>query len=179
MKMGYVRVSTKEQNTIRQEKLMEELDVEKLYIEKVSGKSKDREQLNAMLEFAREGDIIIVESISRFARNTKDLLELIEVLQVKGIHFISKKEAIDTNTPTGKSMLTVFGAVSELERAYILDRQKEGIKAMPTNQEGKRVSVRTGRTTGRTNAEYPKQFDIVYGDWKAGKVKVVDAMRIL
>lgn len=179
MKIGYVRVSTKEQNTIRQEKLMEELAVEKLYIEKVSGKSKDREQLNAMLEFAREGDTIIVESISRFARNTKDLLELIEVLQSKGIHFISQKEAIDTNTPTGKFMLTVFGAVSELERAYILDRQKEGIQAMPTNEEGKKVSMRTGRTTGRPNAEYPNQFEVVYGDWKLGKIKAVDAMKVL
>ena len=72
-------------------------------------------------------DVIVVESISRFARNTKDLLELMEKLREKGVAFISKKEAIDTATPTGKFMLTVFAAVAELEREAILQRQKEGI----------------------------------------------------
>jgi DNA invertase Pin-like site-specific DNA recombinase len=80
-----------------------------------------------MLAFARQGDTIVVESISRFARNTKDLLELMEKLTAKGVGFISKKEAIDTGTPTGKFMLTVFAAVAELEREYILQRQREGI----------------------------------------------------
>ena len=80
-----------------------------------------------MLAFARQGDTIVVESISRFARNTKDLLELMEKLTAKGVGFISKKKAIDTGTPTGKFMLTVFAAVAELEREYILQRQREGI----------------------------------------------------
>ena len=79
------------------------------------------------MEFVREGDAVIVESISRFARNTRDLLELIEQLSAKRVEFISRKEAIDTSTPTGKFMLTVFGAVAELEREYILQRQREGI----------------------------------------------------
>lgn len=79
------------------------------------------------MNFVREGDVVIVESISRFARNTKDLLELVDQLTEKQVEFISKKEAIDTTTPTGKFMLTVFGAVAELEREYILQRQKEGI----------------------------------------------------
>ena len=148
MKIGYIRVSTKDQNTIRQEILMQDLGVEKIYIEKVSGKNKDRKELKEMLEFAREGDTVITESISRFARNTKDLLELIEILESKKVSFISKKEAIDTTTPTGKFMLTVFGAMAELERAYILDRQKEGIEAMLTI-DGKKVSTKTGRATGR------------------------------
>ena len=88
MKVGYVRVSTKEQNTARQEVLMEQLGVDKVYLEKVSGKNKNRPQLKAMLEFVREGDTVVVESISRFARNTKDLLELIELLQEKKVEFI-------------------------------------------------------------------------------------------
>ena len=88
-----------------------------------------------MLAFARAGDTIIVESISRFARNTRDLLELVEQLTAKGIEFVSKKEAIDTSTPTGKFMLTVFGAVAELERGYLLQRQKEGIAI--AKQQGK------------------------------------------
>ena len=76
----------------------------------------------------RKGDTVIVESISRFARNTRDLLDLVERLTAKGVEFVSQKEAIDTTTPTGKFMLTIFGAVAELERAYILQRQREGLR---------------------------------------------------
>ena len=73
MKVGYMRVSSKDQLLIRQEVLMEELGVEKLYFEKISGKDTNRPQLKAMMQFVREGDTVVVESISRFARNTKDL----------------------------------------------------------------------------------------------------------
>ena len=135
MKIGYIRVSTQEQNTIRQEVMMKELGVEELYLDKASGKNTDRPQLKKMMEYVRRGDTVIVESISRFARNTRDLLELIEQLTAKGVEFISKKEAIDTSTPTGKFMLTVFGAVAELEREYILQRQREGIEI--AKQQGK------------------------------------------
>lgn len=128
MKIGYVRVSTQEQNTIHQEMLMESLRVDKIYIDRMSGKSTDRPELKRMLSFVRQGDMVIVESISRFARNTRDLLELVEQLSAKGVAFVSQKEAIDTTTPTGKFMLTVFGAVAELEREYILQRQQEGIE---------------------------------------------------
>lgn len=127
MKVGYVRVSTVEQNTARQEVIMKELKVDKVFIDKISGKSTDRPMLKAMMGYVREGDTVIVESISRFARNTKDLLELVETLADKHVKFISKKESIDTTTPSGKFMLTVFAAVAELERGYILDRQREGI----------------------------------------------------
>lgn len=127
MKIGYVRVSTEEQNTARQELLMQQLGVEKVFLDKASGKSKDRPGLDEMMAFVREGDTVIVESISRFARNTKDLLNLVEKLSDKKVEFVSKKEAIDTTTPTGKFMLTVFGACAELEREQILQRQAEGI----------------------------------------------------
>lgn len=130
MKVGYVRASTEDQNTIRQEKIMAELGVEKVYIEKVSGKSREgRPELEAMMAFVREGDVVVVESISRFARSTKDLLNLVEELKEKGVAFVSQKEAIDTQTPQGKFMLTVFGAMAELEREQILQRQREGIAA--------------------------------------------------
>lgn len=114
MRVGYIRVSTAEQNTARQEILMEQLGVDKIYIDRMSGKSKDRPQLKDMLTFVRVGDTVIVESISRFARNTRDLLELVDALTEKGVEFISKKENIDTTTPAGKFMLTVFAAVAEL-----------------------------------------------------------------
>lgn len=179
MKIGYIRVSTKEQNTIRQEILMQDLGVDKIYIEKISGKNTNRPILKEMLEFVREGDFLIVESISRFARNTKDLLELIDLLDKKGVNFISKKETIDTTTPSGKFMLTVFGAVSELERAYILDRQKEGIEAMPTNEEGKKVSTKTGRATGRPTATKPTNFNIVADRVIKKEITSIQAMKEL
>ena len=108
MKIGYIRVSTQEQNTIRQEVLMKSLGVDEIYIDRMSGKNANRPELQKMMEYVRRGDTVIVESISRFARNTRDLLELIEKLSEKGVEFVSRKEAIDTTTPTGKFMLTVF-----------------------------------------------------------------------
>lgn len=78
MKIGYIRVSTKEQNTIRQEVLMESLGVDEIYINRMSGKTKNRPELKKMLDYVRKGDTVVVESISRFARNTRDLLELVE-----------------------------------------------------------------------------------------------------
>ena len=109
MKVGYVRVSTQEQNTARQEVLMQELGVEQLYIDKASGKNTGRSELKKMLAYVRRGDTVIVESISRFARNTRALLDLVEQLTAKQVEFVSRKEAIDTMTPTGKFMLTIFG----------------------------------------------------------------------
>lgn len=127
MKVGYIRVSTAEQNEARQEVLMEQLGVEKVFMDKMSGKSKDRPQLQEMMRFVREGDVVIVESISRFARNTKDLLSLIDELEQKKVSFVSQKENIDTETPSGRFMLTVFAALSQLERETTLLRQSEGI----------------------------------------------------
>lgn len=97
---------------------MNSLGVDEVYINRMSGKNTNRPELQKMMEYVRKGDTVIVESISRFARSTHDLLELVEQLTAKGVEFVSKKEAIDTTTPTGKFMLTVFGAVAELEREY-------------------------------------------------------------
>lgn len=168
MKIGYVRVSTAEQNTIRQEILMQELGVDEIYIDKISGKNTNRPQLKAMLEYVRCGDTVIVSEISRFARNTKDLLELVEMLTDKGVEFVSKKEAIDTTTPTGKFMLTIFGAVAELEREYILQRQREGIAAAKD----------MGKYTGRRAKEYA-DFDKVIARWRKGEITAAKAMKDL
>ena len=168
MKVGYVRVSTTGQNTIRQEVLMNELDVDEVFIEKVSGKNTERPELKRMIAYVRQGDTVIVEAISRFARNTKDLLDLIEQLTAKKVEFISKKEAIDTTTPTGKFMLTVFGAVAELEREYILQRQKEGIA----------IAKEQKKYKGRKPIVHP-DFDKVVSKWTSGKITAVDAMKRL
>lgn len=127
MKVGYIRISSTSQNEARQEVLMQRLGVEKVYMDKLSGKNTERPQLKAMMQFVREGDVVIVESISRFARNTKDLLDLVEELSAKKVDFVSQKEAIDTNSPNGHFILTLFGALSQLERETLLIRQAEGI----------------------------------------------------
>lgn len=171
MKVGYVRVSTDEQNTARQEVIMQELGVEKVFMEKVSGKTqKGREQLEAMLQYVREGDTVVVESISRIARNTRDLLDIVAHLESKGVGFISKKETIDTKTPAGNFMLTIFAAIAQLEREYMLDRQKEGIE----------IARQNGKYKGRKPISIEAaKFEDVYTRWKAGDLKGVSAMKEL
>ena len=127
MILGYVRVSTVEQNESRQMVTMEKYNVEKIFQEKVSAKDTNRPQLQELLDYAREGDTIIIHDFSRLARSTKDLLEIVELLEGKGITLISSKENIDTSTPTGKLMLTMIGAINEFERTNMLERQREGI----------------------------------------------------
>jgi len=164
VRVGYVRVSTVEQNTIRQEVLMDEIGVTKLYIEKVSGKNTNREQLNEMLNFVREGDVLVVESFSRMARSTKDLLDIVDTLQSKGVQFISQKEAIDTTTPAGEFMLTVFAALSQFERKCMLERQAEGIAE----------AKKAGKYKGRKPIEVDQdRFVSLYKEWKAGNITAV------
>ena len=127
MKIAYVRVSTVEQNEQRQIEALEKHGIEKWFTEKVSGKDTNRPKLKEMLDFAREGDIIYIHDFSRLARSTKDLLDIVEMLNNKGIHLVSNKENIDSSTPTGKLMLTMIGAIAEFERQNLLERQKEGI----------------------------------------------------
>ncbi len=167
MKVGYVRVSTEEQNTARQDVLMNQLGVEKVYTDKVSGKDTDRPELQKMVDFVREGDTVIVESFSRFARNTRDLLDLTAQLKEKGVQFISQKEQIDTDTPAGKLMLTMFAALAEFERDSILQRQAEGIAI--AKQEGK-----MGRPTKET-----ADFEKVYNDVQNGKLSASKAAKQL
>lgn len=168
MKIGYVRVSTEEQNTARQEIMLRELGVDELFVDRASGKNADRPELNRMMNFVRRGDTVIVESISRFARNTRDLLDLVERLTAKQVEFVSRKEAIDTTTPTGKFMLTVFAAVAELEREYILQRQREGIA----------IAKQQGKYRGRPPKVYP-DFERIAARWQKGEITAVQAMKQL
>ncbi len=127
MIVGYVRVSSVDQNESRQLVTMEKYNVEKLFQEKVSAKDINRKELNKMLDFVREGDSIVIHDFSRLARSTKDLLHIMELLESKGVNLISTKENIDSSTPTGKLMLTMIGAINEFERTNMLERQREGI----------------------------------------------------
>ena len=127
MKVFYARVSTQEQNEARQMEAAKQCECEKVFLDKASGKNAERKELKAMLSFVRQGDTVVVSEISRLARNTADLLSLVNQLNEKGVAFVSLKENLDTNTPTGKFMLTIFAAMAEMERETILQRQAEGI----------------------------------------------------
>lgn len=139
MKIGYVRVSTEEQNEARQVEALQKLGVQKIYIEKKSGKNLDRPVLQEMLDFIREGDTVYVHDLSRISRSLTDLLNLVELLQKKKVHFISNKEQVDTTTPTGRLFLSIVGAINEFERTNLLERQREGIA----------IAKRVGKYKGR------------------------------
>lgn len=162
MKVGYIRVSTEEQNTARQEILMQELGIEKLFVDKCSGKNTQRPELKEMFNFIREGDTVIVESYSRLARSTSDLLKLVDRFKNKGVEFISKKENIDTSTPQGKLMLTMFAAIYEFERESIAQRCDEGISIAKTQSKYK----------GRKPIEFDEElFAELYIQWKNGETQ--------
>lgn len=167
--IGYIRVSTQHQNTGRQHEdfSAKGITIDKLYEEKISGKNTDRPQLKAMLQYVREGDTVYAESFSRLARSTRDLLEIVEDLTSNGVQFVSLKENVDTSTPQGKFMLTVFAGLAQLERDTILQRQREGID----------LCLSEGRAYGRPTAKISDTFATHYQQWKAGKIKAVDFMK--
>lgn len=168
MRVGYVRCSTVEQNEARQMKMMADQKVEKIFVDKASGKNVNRKDFKAMMAFVREGDTVIVESISRIARNTRDLLSIISELTEKGVEFVSLKESIDTTTPHGRFMLTVFGALAELERESILERQREGIE----------IAKAEGKYKGRKPVPVDEaKFRTVCARWRAGEITATAAMQ--
>lgn len=170
MLIGYIRVSTEEQNEARQIEALNELNADKLFVDKSSGKNTERAALKEMLSFVRLGDTVITESISRIARSTKDLLNIIDTLTQKGVEFISLKESIDTTTPQGRFMLTVFAAMAELERENILQRQAEGIA----------IAKAQGKYKGKQPIKTDKkQFKAVCRRWKSGEITAKQAMKEL
>ena len=166
---GYCRVSSADQNENRQLDAMDALKIprEQVFVDKQSGKNTARPGLQKLLSKIKRGDTVIVESVSRFARNTRDLLDLIDKLTAKGVEFVSQKEHIDTSTPTGKFMLTVFGAVAELERGYTLQRQAEGIVAARAR----------GIKFGRPIKKPPENFTELVKLWERGKLSLNDVLK--
>jgi len=139
---------------------------ERIFLERLSGKDTKRPILQSLMNRVQHGDTVVVESISRFARNTKDLLGLVEKLTNKGVEFVSLKEHIDTTTPTGRFTLTIFAAVAELEREHILQRQAEGISAAKAR----------GKHLGRPIKKPPKNFAEVVRQWERGKITFDEAL---
>ena len=129
MKIGYARVSTEAQNLSRQIDALNTYGVDELYTEKMTGTKSHRPELDKVRLRMREGDIVVVESLSRLGRSTRDLLNLLDEFDGKGIQLVSLKESIDTATPTGKLLVTVLSAISQFERDLIVQRTEEGLKA--------------------------------------------------
>lgn len=165
----YARVSTEQQNEARQMVMAQEANADKVFLDKVSGRStSNREQLKAMLDYVREGDTLIVESISRLARNTKDFLNIIDALAAKGVIFKSLKEDINTDTPTGKFMLTVFSALAALEVDTIAQRRQEGIE----------IAKAQGKYKGRKPMSIDLQaFTKACKEWREGKRTAVSVQK--
>ncbi|WP_439826059.1 recombinase family protein [Aeromonas caviae] len=124
--VGYARVSTGGQSLEVQLRALAECN--KLFQEKVSGASDDRPQLTLLLDYVKEGDVVMVTKLDRLARNTRHLLEISELLQHKQVALRILNLGIDTSTPTGKLMLTMIGAIATFERELMLERQAEGIE---------------------------------------------------
>ena len=152
MNIGYIRVSTIEQNPDRQYSDLKKYKIDKFFEEHASGKNTERPVLNEMLNFIREGDTLFIESFSRLARNTADLLNIIETLKNKNVKIISQKENLDTGSPTGKMMITMIGAIATFERELILERQKEGIA----------IAKAAGKYKGRKKILPPSNFETLY-----------------
>lgn len=125
--IGYARVSTVGQALETQLKQLQEAGVEKVFQEKVSGVKRDRPQLEALLDYVREGDSVVITKLDRIARSTRHLLEIVDQLKEKGVSFRVLNMNLDTSTPTGKLMLTMLAGIAEFEREMMLERQAEGI----------------------------------------------------
>ena len=140
---GYARVSTEQQNLDRQLDALKKYGVDMIYNEKMTGTKRDRPELAKMLDRMTEGDTVVIESLSRLGRSTKDLIELTELFQSKGVHLVSLKESIDTSTSTGKLLFTLMSAIAQFERDVIADRTREGLKSARAR----------GRTGGRPRTD--------------------------
>ena len=163
MRVGYIRVSTVEQHEDRQVKdLTENAKVSKVFMDKLSGKDTNRPQLNAMRDYVREGDTVVVSEYSRLARSTKDLLNIIDTLENKGVTVISMKEKLDTSTPDGEFMLTVLAGVATLERKLMLQRQREGIAIAKAN----------GKYKGRQSKQKPDDWESLKAMYMSRQITV-------
>ena len=130
MKIGYCRVSTKDQNLDRQLNQLKEFGCAEIYQEKVSGTKMDRVQLKIMLDSLKEGDIVVIPDLTRLSRSTMDLFNLVKLIESKGANIKSLKESwIDTTTAHGKLLFTMFAGISQFERDLISQRTKEGLQA--------------------------------------------------
>lgn len=168
--VAYVRVSTVEQNDGRQKEALSKYHIDEWFSEKISGKNINRPQLQAMLDYIRDGDTVYVEEFSRLGRSTMDLLQIVQHIEDKGAKLISLKENFDTSTPAGKLQMTMLAAIAEFERAMILERQREGIA----------LAKKEGKYKGRKKISIPdigKYYDR-YMSRQASKTEIAKELGI-
>jgi DNA invertase Pin-like site-specific DNA recombinase len=165
MIIGYARVSKDDQNLNRQIDQLMAYGAEKIIQEKFTGTRQRRPGITQLLQTIRAHDVVVVESISRLGRNTLDILNLIQLLHQKQIKFVSLKEQMDTETPTGRAMLQMMSVIAELERNLLADRVKEGIAA----------SRRRGVTVGRPRISQEK-LDIAIRMYQSGDYSVKEIL---
>lgn len=178
-RIAYIRVSTQEQNTARQDAKFDGYD--KVFTEKISGKNTDRPELKRMIDYVREGDTVTVESYSRLARDTRDLLNIVAELEKKGVSFISLKENVDTSTPQGKLMMNIFASLAQFEREQTLQRQAEGIaeaKKRDAERKAKGLEPLTYRGRKPINVD-DVLFKAEVTKWKEGKQTAKETMNKL
>lgn len=168
MKVGYVRVSTIDQNEERQIVSLEEAGCEKIFVDKCSGKDTNRPKFQEMMNFCREGDMLLVSEFSRLARSTKDLLSILDELQKKNVQVVSLKEKLDTNTPQGKFMLTIFAGIAEFERTLMLQRQREGIA----------IAKAKGKYKGKPQKKRPDNWEELKNKYMTRQIKLAKIARL-
>ena len=139
MIIGYARISTRTQKEDRQIDSLEQYGCDKIYMDKISGTTKNRPEFKKMLEHLREGDKVVVMRLSRIGRSVKHLIELKELFEEKQIEFVSLNESIDTSTAVGKLVFNLLSSISQFEADLTSERTIEGLKA----------AKRKGRTGGR------------------------------
>jgi DNA invertase Pin-like site-specific DNA recombinase len=150
MKIGYARISTADQNLNLQADALKAVGCEKIFQDIASGAKDERKGLADAVEFARDGDILIVWKLDRLGRSLKHLIETVNRLHEKGVGFASVQENIDTTTPGGKLIFHVFGALAEFERELIRERTQAGLKAARAR----------GRKGGRKEKLSPQQVEM-------------------
>lgn len=165
MIIGYARVSKDDQNLNRQIDQLMAYGAEKIIQEKFTGTRQRRPGITQLFQTIRAHDVVVVESVSRLGRNTLDILNLIQLLHQKQIKFVSLKEQMDTETPTGRAMLQMMSVIAELERNLLADRVKEGIAA----------SRRRGVTVGRPRIAQEK-LDIAIRMYQSGDYSVKEIL---
>ncbi len=164
--IAYIRVSSTDQNMDRQMKILNKYNIDKYYTEKISGKDTNRPQLQEMLKYIRKGDTVYVESLSRLARNQKDLFNIIDTLNQKEVEFVSIKENIDLGSAMGKLMFSFLAMMSEFERDLIRERQAEGIA----------IAKEKGKFKGKNYKKINEdKFKEVVEKWEAKEITAVQA----
>lgn len=169
MKVAYCRVSTTEQNLDRQLVAMDNLGIDKVFSEKVSGKNTERPELKKMIDYVREGDVVYVESYSRLARSSLDLLSLVNQLHDKGVAVVSLKENLDTTTPSGKLILHFIAGIVQFERDCTLERQREGIA----------IAKAKGKYKGKQPLTLPSNYADIIHAWRNKQITAVKAQQLL